>query len=94
MRGRFCTQPFLVEGGTCRLNDFLLLLRWANRSPPSSDSASPAHLWFMVASPGPDRTVPGLFDPPRGRLWGWESPSCMRNHLPQPAQPVGGPLRA
>ena len=34
MRGRFCTQPFLVEGGTCRLNDFLLPLRWANRSPP------------------------------------------------------------
>ena len=34
MRGRSCTQPFLVEGGTCRLNDFLLPPRWANRSPP------------------------------------------------------------
>ena len=34
MRGRSCTQPFLVERGTCRLNDFLLPPRWANRSPP------------------------------------------------------------
>ncbi len=25
---------------------------------------------------------------------GGRVPSCMRNHLPQPAQPVGGPLRA
>ena len=34
MRGRSCTQPFLVEGGTCRLDAFLLPPRWANRSPP------------------------------------------------------------
>ena len=36
---------------------------------PSSDPALPAHLWFMVASPGPDRTVPRTVRPPRGRLW-------------------------
>ena len=34
MRGRFCTQPFLVEGGTYRPDAFLLPPRWANRSPP------------------------------------------------------------
>ena len=34
MRGRSCTQPFLVEGGTCRPDAFLLLPRWATRSPP------------------------------------------------------------
>ena len=39
------------------------------RIAPSSDPASPAHLWFMVASPGPDRTVPRTVRPPRGRLW-------------------------
>ena len=34
MRGRSCTQPFLVEGGTCRPDALLLPPRWANRSPP------------------------------------------------------------
>ena len=34
MRGRFCTQPFLVEGGACRPITFLLLPRWVSRSPP------------------------------------------------------------
>ena len=34
MRGRFCTQPFLVERSACRPNAFLLPLRWVNRSPP------------------------------------------------------------
>ena len=56
MRGRFCTQPFLVvEGGTCRPDAFLLPLRWVSRSPPHPPQC--AH-W-------------GTF-PPRGRLWGWE----------------------
>ena len=34
MRGRFCTQPFLVEGGACRPDAFLLPPRWVSRSPP------------------------------------------------------------
>ena len=34
MRGRFCTQPFLVERGSCRPAAFLLPLRWVSRSPP------------------------------------------------------------
>ncbi len=34
MRGRSCTQPFLVEGGTCRPDAFLLLPCWVSRSPP------------------------------------------------------------
>ena len=44
MRGRFCTQPFLVEGGACRPNGIFLLPRWASRSPPHqspSVTASP-----------------------------------------------------
>ena len=49
---------------------------------PSSDPASPAHLWFMVASPGPDRTVPRTVRPPRGRLWGWEIPCRVSSPLP------------
>ena len=34
MRGRSCTQPFLVERSACRPNAFLLPLRWVSRSPP------------------------------------------------------------
>ncbi len=34
MRGRLCTQPFLVEGGACRPDALLLPPRWASRSPP------------------------------------------------------------
>jgi len=47
MRGRACTQPFLVEkrrSPDCRLNEVFLLLRWACRSPPHqspSVTASP-----------------------------------------------------
>ena len=47
MRGRFATQPFLVEKGRspdCRLNEVFLLPRWATRSPPHqspSVTASP-----------------------------------------------------
>ena len=47
MRGRFGTQPFLVEKRRsigCRLNEVFLLLRWATRSPPHpspSVTASP-----------------------------------------------------
>ena len=49
---------------------FLLLQgKVGYRVAPSSDPASPGHLWFMVASPGPDRTVPRTVRPPRGRLW-------------------------
>ena len=47
MRGRSCTQPFLVEkrrSPDCRLNEVFLLPRWATRSPPHqspSVTASP-----------------------------------------------------
>ena len=46
MRGRSCTQPFLVEKGVTdsRLDVLLLLPRWATRSPPHpspSVTASP-----------------------------------------------------
>ena len=47
MRGRSCTQPFLVKKGrttACRPNGIFLLPRWANRSPPHqspSVTASP-----------------------------------------------------
>ena len=47
MRGRSCTQPFLVEKGrttACRPNGIFLLPRWATRSPPHpspSVTASP-----------------------------------------------------
>ena len=34
MRGRSCTQPFLVEKSACRPDALLLPPRWANRSPP------------------------------------------------------------
>ena len=34
MRGRPCSQPFLVERGSCRPAAFLLPLRWVSRSPP------------------------------------------------------------
>ena len=94
MRGRFCTQPFLVEGGTCRLNDFLLPLRWANRSPPHPTRLRrPTYgLWWLRL----DLTEqsPGLFDPRGEGFGGGKNSSRLRNHLPQPAQPGGGPLRA
>ena len=34
MRGRSCTQPFLVEKSACRPDALLFPPRWANRSPP------------------------------------------------------------
>ena len=75
MRGRFCTQPFLVERSACHPNAFLLPLRWVSRSPPHPPQCTAlGHLWFMVASPGPDRTVPRTVRPPRGRVWGWVRP--------------------
>ena len=94
MRGRFCTQPFLVEGGTCRLNDFLLPLRWANRSPPHPTRLRrPTYgLWWLRL----DLTEqsPGLFDPQGEGFGGGKAPSRLQTHPSQPAQPVGGPLRA
>ena len=38
-------------------------------APSSAPVCALGHLWFMVASPGPDRTVPRTVRPPRGRLW-------------------------
>ena len=64
MRGRFCTQPFLVERSACHPNAFLLPLRWVSRSPPHPPQC--AHwgtygLWWLRL----DLTEqsPGLFDP-------------------------------
>ena len=57
-------------GATAGSPLFLLLQgKVGYRVAPSSDPASLGHLWFMVASPGPDRTVPRTVRPPRGRLW-------------------------
>ena len=63
MRGRFCTQPFLVERGSCRPAAFLLPLRWVSRSPPHPTRLRrPTYgLWWLRL----DLTEqsPGLFDP-------------------------------
>ena len=69
MRGRFCTQPFLVEGGACRPDAFLLPPRWVSRSPPHPTRLRrPTYgLWWLRL----DLTEqsPGLFDP-RGEGFG------------------------
>ena len=95
MRGRFCTQPFLVERSACHPNAFLLPLRWVSRSPPHPPQC--AHwgtygLWWLRL----DLTEqsPGLFDPRGEGFGGGNAPSRLRNHASQPAQLVGGPLRA
>ena len=79
MRGRFCTQPFLVEKQT----RYPLSPRRFPSPAPLGESIAPSsapvcalgHLWFMVASPGPDRTVPRTVRPPRGRLWVEKNPA-------------------
>ena len=69
MRGRSCTQPFLVEGGACRPAAFLLPPRWVSRSPPHPTRLRrPTYgLWWLRL----DLTEqsPGLFDP-RGEGFG------------------------
>ena len=90
MRGRSCTQPFLVEGGTCRLDAFLFLLRWVSRSPPHPPQC--AHwgtygLWWLRL----DLTEqsPGLFDP-RGEGFGREkSPVGYTTPSAPPTRPGG-----
>ena len=89
MRGRFCTQPFLVEGGACRPDAFLLPPRWVSRSPPHPTRLRrPTYgLWWLRL----DLTEqsPGLFDP-QGEGFGSEKdPSRLRNP-PFPARPAGG----
>ena len=94
MRGRSCTQPFLVEGGACRPAAFLLLPRWVSRSPPHPTRLRrPTYgLWWLRL----DLTEqsPGLFDPRGEGFGGGNAPSRLRNHASQPAQLGGGPLRA
>ena len=57
MRGRFGTQPFLVEkrrSPSCRLNEVFLLPRWATRSPPHPSppvTASPQGEAYGLCSP-------------------------------------------
>ncbi len=93
MRGRSCTQPFLVEKSACRPDALLLPPRWANRSPPHPTRLRrPTYgLWWLRL----DLTEqsPGLFDP-RGEGFGAVLPFPSTKPPPQPAQPVGGPLRA
>ena len=90
MRGRFCTQPFLVERSACHPNAFLLPLRWVSRSPPHPPQC--AHwgtygLWWLRL----DLTEqsPGLFDPRGEGFGGGKDPSRLRNP-PFPARPAGG----
>ena len=83
MRGRSCTQPFLVEGGACRPDAFLLPPRWVSRSPPHPTRLRrPTYgLWWLRL----DLTEqsPGLFDP-RGEGFGggWELPCRVSSPLP------------
>ena len=90
MRGRFCTQPFLVERSACHPNAFLLPLRWVSRSPPHPPQC--AHwgtygLWWLRL----DLTEqsPGLFDP-RGEGFGGGCVPFRLQHPPLPARPAGG----
>ena len=90
MRGRFCTQPFLVEGGACRPITFLLLLRWVSRSPPHPTRLRRATygLWWLCL----DLTEqsPGLFDP-QGEGFGGEN---FPVGYPIPFRPTDSPGRA
>jgi hypothetical protein len=90
MRGRFCTQPFLVERGSCRPAAFLLPLRWVSRSPPHPPQC--AHwgtygLWWLRL----DLTEqsPGLFDP-QGEGFGRGCVPFRLQPPPFPARPAGG----
>ena len=90
MRGRSCTQPFLVERSACRPNAFLLPLRWVSRSPPHPPQC--AHwgtygLWWLRL----DLTEqsPGLFDP-QGEGFGGGCVPFRLQHPPLPACPAGG----
>ena len=58
-------------------------------APSSAPVCALGHLWFMVASPGPDRTVPRTVRPPRGRLWGWVRPFPTTTPTP-PSPPSWG----
>ena len=82
MRGRSCTQPFLVEKSACRPDALLLPPRWANRSPPHPTRLRrPTYgLWWLRL----DLTEqsPGLFDP-QGEGFGRGKHSCrVSNPLP------------
>ena len=94
MRGRSCTQPFLVEKSACRPDALLLPPRWANRSPPHPTRLRrPTYgLWWLRLDP--TEQSPGLFDPRGEGFGGGNAPSRLRNHASQPAQLGGGPLRA
>ena len=89
MRGRFCTQPFLVEGGACRPITFLLLPRWVSRSPPHPTRLRRATygLWWLCL----DLTEqsPGLFDPQGEGFGGGKSPEGIQPPSAQRTRPVG-----
>ena len=81
MRGRSCTQPFLVEKQT--------RYPLSPRRPPS-----PAPLGESIAPSSAPVCALGHL-PPEGKALGvGASLSDYNTHPSQPAQPVGGPLRA
>ena len=105
MRGRFGTQPFLVEKGRStgrRLNEVFLLPRWATRSPPHQSppvTASPQGEAFA----GGTLLQQNAFAPTpcsrkmriqiRACRWAPKQPHH-RNNAPQPPKPASGNERA
>ncbi len=90
MRGRSCTQPFLVEKSACRPDALLLPPRWANRSPPHPTRLRrPTYgLWWLRL----DLTEqsPGLFDP-RGEGFGGRK---LSSRISNTFRPTDSPGRA
>ena len=93
MRGRFGTQPFLVEKRRsigCRLNEVFLLLRWATRSPPHP---SPSVTVSPKGKPLGCAALPEKASQIRARRWAPKQPHH-RNNAPQPPKPASGNERA
>ena len=105
MRGRFGTQPFLVEKGGSpgrRLNEVFLLLRWASRSPPHpspSVTASPQGEAFVGATLPPRNSFspnphPAKCESKSGHVHGpRNSPTTIPLRYPTP-KPASGNERA
>ena len=98
MRGRFGTQPFLVEkrrSPDCRLNEVFLLPRWASRSPPHpspSVTASPQGEAFVGATLPPRNSFspnphPAKCESKSGHVHGpRNSPTLIPLRYPTPKQ--------
>ena len=66
-----------------------------NRKPPLRRQLAPSFrgkVGYQIAPHPPQCAHWGTF--PEGEGFGLRFPSRLRNHLPQPAQPVGGPSQA